>query len=162
MTRRISRRLIGLLRDCAGTNMIEAAIITPLMLLLTFSVVDFASLFYVYLSLENGVSQATRFAVTGQTMANPNDPSTQLNRAESIKLAMRQSTPTITLNDSAFSFSHMSPPAGAWSAGVGGPNDIEKVTVDLDWDLMTPLIRPFFTNGRIHFTVASSMKNESY
>ncbi|HEY7292781.1 MAG TPA: TadE/TadG family type IV pilus assembly protein [Vicinamibacterales bacterium] len=162
MRRTISRRLIGLLRDCAGTNMIEAAIVTPLLLLLTFSVVDFASLFYVYLSLENGVSQATRFAVTGQTMTDPGDPSAQLNRAESIKLAMRQATPTITLNDSAFSFSHMSPPAGAWTAGVGGPNDIEKVTVDLDWDLMTPLIRPFFTGGKIHFTVASAMKNESY
>jgi Flp pilus assembly protein TadG len=142
--------------------MIEAAIVTPLLLLLTFSVVDFSSLFYVYLSLENGVSQATRFAVTGGTMADPGNPTAQLNRMESIKLATRQATPTITLDDSAFSFSHMSPPAGAWSAGVGGPNDIEKVTVDYDWNLMTPLIRPFFPGGKIHFTVASSMKNESY
>ena len=46
--------------------MLEAAIITPLLLLLTFSIVDFGALFYVYLALENGVSQATRYGVTGQ------------------------------------------------------------------------------------------------
>jgi len=27
---------------------------------------------------------------------------------------------------------------------------------------MTPLIRPFFPNGQMHFTVSSSMKNESF
>ena len=42
---------------------------TPLLLLLTFSIVDFAALFYVYLALENGASQATRYAVTGQVQA---------------------------------------------------------------------------------------------
>jgi Flp pilus assembly protein TadG len=162
MRRRISYRLVRLFGNCAGTNMMEAAIVAPLLLLLTFSVVDFASMFYVYLALENGVSQATRFAVTGQTMADPTNPATQLNRAESIKLATRQAVPTITLNDSAFSFSHMSPPSGSWTAGVGGPNDIEKVTVDYDWSILTPLIRPFFPGGKVHFTVASSMKNESY
>ncbi len=162
MRRHISHRLVRVLRDCAGTNMLEAAIITPLLLLLTFSVVDFASMFYVYLALENGVSQATRFGVTGQTMANPLNPSTQLNRAESIKLAMRQATPTLTIDDSAFTFTFMTPPGGSWSSGTGGPGDIGKVTVDYTWSVMTPLIRPFFPSGQMHFTVSSSMKNESF
>jgi len=126
MRRRFSRRLLRLFKDCAGTNLLEAAIIVPLLLLLSFSIVDFASMFYVYLTLENGVSQATRFAVTGQTMADPTNPGTQLNRAESIKLAMRQATPTLTIDDSAFSFSFMSPPGGSWSAGTGGRETSEK------------------------------------
>jgi Flp pilus assembly protein TadG len=162
MRRRLSRRLLRLFKDCAGTNMIEAAIITPLLLLLSFSIVDFASMFYVYLALENGVSQATRFAVTGQTMTNPLDPTAQLNRAESIKLAMRQATPTLTIDDSAFTFTFMTPPGGSWSAGTGGPGDIGKVTVDYTWNVMTPLIKPFFPSGQMHFTVSSSMKNESF
>ena len=62
-----SRRL----RDTAGTSMLEAAIITPLLLLLTLSIVDFGALFYVYLALENGVSQATRYGVTGNVMDDP-------------------------------------------------------------------------------------------
>ena len=64
MRRNFSQRIRRLLRDTAGVNIVEAAIITPLLMLLTFSVVDFASLFYVYLALENGLSQATRYAAT--------------------------------------------------------------------------------------------------
>jgi Flp pilus assembly protein TadG len=149
-----------LLRDCAGTNILEAALITPLLLLVTFAICDFSSMFYVYLAIENGASQATRYAVTGQQMTDPSNPATLLSRTDSIKAAMRQATPTLTLPDSAFSFSHMSPGGSTWTAGVGGPNDIDKLTVDYTWHLMTPLLRPFFTNGDFHVTVESAMKNE--
>src|SRR5262245_7751151 len=96
--------------DCRGTNLVEAAFVTPLLLLLTFGIADFGTLFYTYLALENGVSQATRFGVTGEQMTDPNNPNNKLSRAESIKLAMRRSTPSLTIDDSAFSFSHL--PAG--------------------------------------------------
>ena len=65
MTRRVSHRVFRRLKDSKGTSLVEAALITPLLLLLTFGICEFASLFYVYLALENGVSQATRFGVTG-------------------------------------------------------------------------------------------------
>ena len=78
------------LRDSKGATLVEAAIITPLLLLLTFSAIDFAALFFVDLSLQNGVNQATRFAVTGNLMQG-------LSRENSIRTAMRQSTPTLTL-----------------------------------------------------------------
>ena len=103
-------------RDTAGTSIVEAAIITPLLLLLTLSIVDFGALFYVYLALENGVSQATRYGVTGQTMDDPAHPGTPLSHDESIKLAMRQATPTLTIPDGAFTFSHMPAGAAGWSA----------------------------------------------
>jgi Flp pilus assembly protein TadG len=162
MKRRLSHRVVRLLRHCGGTNMIEAAIIAPLLLLLTFSIVDFASIFYVYLALENGLSQATRYAVTGNKMDDPAHPGTKLTRAESIKMAMRQATPTLTLDDAAFTFNNMPPGGSSWNSGVGGPGDLEKVTVDYTWNVMTPLLRPFFTGGQFHFTVASAMKNESF
>ncbi len=150
---RAPHRRLGRLRDSKGATLVEAAIITPLLLLLTFAVVDFAALFYVYLALQNGVSQATRFAVTGNLMPG-------LSREDSIRTAMRQSTPTLTLDDNAFVFNHLSPGAGAWAGGTGAPNDVEKVTVDYTWQIMTPLLRPFFPNGRVDFRVESSMKNE--
>jgi len=161
MRRRLLHRAVRLLRERAGTNMIEAAIITPLLLLLTFSIVDFASLFYVYLALENGVSQATRFAVTGNRLDDPLNPGTPLDRRGSIMLAMRQATPTLTIPDGDFDF-HFMRPGGAWASGVGGPGDFGKVTVNYTWDIMTPLLRPFFTNGQIRFSVDSVMKNESF
>jgi Flp pilus assembly protein TadG len=146
------------LRDQAGANLIEAAIITPLLLLLTFSIVDFGSLFYAYLALENGVSQATRFAVTGNAMTNPSGGT--MSREDSIRAAMRNATPTISIPDSAFSFSHMTVGSSSWVSGTGGPTDIEKVTVDYSWALLTPLLRPFFPGGKVHLQVQSAMKNE--
>jgi len=144
----MKKRLIARLRDATGATLVEAAIITPLLLLLTFSIVDFASMFYCYLALESGVSQATRAVVTGGSSES------------AIMTAMRAATPTLTIPDSAFSFSNM--PAGSTSfvSGVGGPGSVSRVTVTYQWDIMTPLIRPFFTNGKITFRVESTMKNE--
>jgi Flp pilus assembly protein TadG len=160
MKRMYCSRLRKRLRDATGANLVEAAIITPLLLLLTFSVVDFASLFYVYLALENGVSIGARYGVTGNQMPDPANPGNNLSRIDSIKAAVRQSTPTLTLDDGAFTFSHLSPGSSTWASGPGQPNDIEKVTVDYTWNIMTPILMPFFTNGQIHFTVDSAMKNE--
>jgi len=155
-----SRSLLTRVRDSRGTNLLEAAIITPLLLVLTFGIVDFASLFYVYLALENGVAQASRYGVTGNQMVDPSNPSQFLSRQDSIMTAMRQATPTLTLADSAFTFSHMPVGGSSWVGGAGGPGDIDRVTIDYNWDILTPIMRPFFPGGQIHFTVDSSMKNE--
>ena len=163
MRRHLSRGFVKrFARDSRGANFIEAALITPLVLLLTFGVIDFASLFYTYLALENGVSQATRFVVTGRSMDDPANPGTFLNRQDSIKTAMRMASPTLTISDGAFSFSHMAPGGSSWSSGVGGPGDLEKVTVNYYYTPMTPLLQPFFSGGQIHFAVDSTMKNERY
>jgi Flp pilus assembly protein TadG len=153
-------RALRLFRDTSGANLIEAALVTPLLLLLTFSIVDFGSLFYAYLALENGVSQATRLAVTGNRLNDPANPANVLSRTDSIKLAMRQATPTLNIPDAAFTFSHLPAGGGAWQAGTGGPSEVEKVSIDYTWNILTPLLRPFFANGQIHLRVDSAMKNE--
>jgi Flp pilus assembly protein TadG len=160
MTRYFPRLSRKRLRDATGTSIVEAAVLTPLLLLLTFSIVDFASLFYVYLALENGVSQASRYGVTGTLMDDPANAGAKLSRADSMIAAMRQATPTLTIPTSAFSFSFMPVGGTVFLPGSGGPGQIEKVTVDYTWQIMTPLIRPFFTGGKINFKVESVMRNE--
>jgi hypothetical protein len=132
-----------------------------MLLLLTLSIVDFSALFYAYLALENGVSQATRFAVTGNLMDDPNKPGTPLSRTDSIKLAMRQATPTLTIADAAFTFEHMGPGGNAWAGGTGAPGDLEKLSVAYTWTFYNPLLWPFFNGGQITLNVDSAMKNES-
>ena len=153
MKRDFSDRLFRRLSASEGTNMIEAAIITPLLLIGSFAIVDFAVLLYVHLALANGVSLATRYGVPGNTMPG-------LSRENSMRAAMRDSTPTLTLDDAAFSFSHMGPGGGGWVAGTGGPNDVEKLRVDYTYHLMTPVLQPLFPYGEINFIVESAMKNE--
>src|SRR2546423_9061172 len=103
-------KLIKILRrwkNCSGSNLLEAAMITPLLLVLTFGIIDFGYLFYVYLALENGVSLATRYAITGNQMADPNNANQNLSRQDSIMAAMRQATPTLTLANTDFTFNFM-------------------------------------------------------
>ena len=155
MTRLIRNCLsaVAVAKQDRGATLVEAAIMTPILLLLTFSIVDFAGLFYVYLAIENGASQATRYAVTGQII-------TGQTREDSIKAAMRDATPTLTIQDNMFSFSHMKPGTTVWAAGTGGEGDIGRLTITYPWNLMTPVIRPFFTNGQLVIRVESAMKNE--
>ena len=149
------------LRNTDGSTILEAAIVTPLLLLLTFSIVDFGAMFYCYLALENGVSQATRYGITNSLMDDPASPGTKLSRTESIKLAMRQATPTLTIPDGSFAFAHRSVGGSSWIGGSGAPDDIEKVTVNYTWNVLTPVLWPFFTNGQINLTADSVMKNEA-
>ena len=146
MTRRL-RQFVG---DTAGANLIEAAIATPLLMILTFSLCDFGTMFFVYLALENGVTQATRAGVTGTTGS----------RQGALMQAMRDATPTLTIPDQDFTFSHLPPGASTWVSGPGGPDDIDKIAVDYTWPLMTPILRPFFSTGDIRIHVESSRKNE--
>jgi Flp pilus assembly protein TadG len=152
------RKLLARLKDTRGANLVEAALLTPLLLLVSFSIFEFGAIFWVYLALESGVSQATRYAVTGQAIAGQT-------RQASIKAAMREATRTLTLPDDAFSFSYLpgsSPGSTEWLPGTGGPSDIGKVTVTYTWSVFTPIMRPFFEDGRITFVVESAMRNERY
>ena len=153
MKRYCTSRLVRRLKDSRGANIVEMALVMPLLFLLTFSIVDFSSLFYVYLALENGVSQAGRFGVTGNVSGG-------LSREDSNRQAMRQATPTLTIDDDDFTFSHQTPGNGVWQAGSGSPGDVSKVNVTHNWKLMTPFIAEFFASNMITIKVESAMLNE--
>ena len=146
------RRPRRLARDATGTNLVEAALITPLLLFLTFSIIELAMALFVYHALESGVTQATRAGVTGNGGGA---------RESTLIQALRVATPTLTIPDSAVTFSHMSPGGSGWISGVGGPDDIEKMSVNYTWRLVTPVFQPLFPAGEVHIRVESARKNES-
>jgi hypothetical protein len=155
------RTLLARLSDATGTSLVETALVLPLLLLMTVSIIDFACLFYVHLALENGISQATRYAITGNVMDDPENEGEQLSHEDSIKAAMRHATPTLTLPDDAFTFEHLQDGEETWQDGAGEPGDIVKARVEYRWDIITPLMKPFFDNGQIELIAESAMKNES-
>jgi Flp pilus assembly protein TadG len=153
MKRYLASRLVRRLKDAKGSNIVEMALVLPLLFLVTFSIVDFGSIFYVYLSLENGVSQAARYGVTGNVLSGKS-------REESIRTAMRDATPTLTIGDEAFTFSHLTPGSTTWLPGSGDPTEISRVRVTYNWELMTPIVREFFASNMITVNVESAMLNE--
>src|SRR6266404_1734824 len=141
-------------RSSRGTALAETGIIITLLIPLTFAVLDFAGILYTFQAMQNGVSQATRFAVTGNTV---NDPSgAAMPRDQAIRQAMRAATPGFQIDDGAFTFDNLS----KGTSGIGDPNDIIRVTVTYDWQLLTPILQPFFSSGHVTVRVASTMRNE--
>jgi hypothetical protein len=143
-----------------GQSLVEAAMVLPIVILLIFAIVEFSILFYVYQSMENGISLATRYGITGQQRKDPLNLNNYLSREDSIKLVMREWNQIIVLDDSSFAFEHLN--GTSWIAGSGGPNEITRVTVNYNWRPTTPLIGVLFTGGKISLRVSSTMLNEGY
>ena len=143
-------------RSLRGSALVEVGIIILPLVTISFAVLDFAGILYTFLAMQNGVSQATRFAVTGNTV---NDASGQaMPRDQAIRQAMRAATPGFQIDDSAFTFDDVS----KGTSGTGDPNDIIRVTVTYDWQLLTPILQPFFPSGHVTVRVASTMRNEPF
>jgi len=66
MIRQWSRKL-----DQRGQSAVEFLLALPLALLLLAGIFEFGRHFYTRLSMRNAVSEAARFAVTGQTLTDP-------------------------------------------------------------------------------------------
>jgi len=143
---------------------VETAIGITLLLLLTFSVVDAGLLFFAYLTLQNGVTEATRFAITGQQATDPSNPSNKLPRDETVRRMIRASTPGMTIKDDDVDFAVIpKDPTAPTTPGIGGPNDVIRVTVQHQWQLLSPMLWPFVGNGgQFMLRVSATMKNEPY
>ena len=121
-------------------------------MLLSLSVVEAAMLFFAYLTLQNGVTAATRFGVTGQ---DPDDADHPTRHEDSIMRVMRNATPGLTLADGEFTFYDLT----TQSSGTGGPNDIIQVTVT--HPMLLPMVWPLVGNGGvITLRVSAMMRNE--
>ena len=149
MTRYFKDRLRKRHRGAKGQSLIEMALVMPILMLVTFSIVDFGVLFYTHLSLESAVSQAVRYGITGGAIQG-------MSRQESMKSVLRRSAPTLTIDDNDISFSRLA--GGNWVAGLGGPGDVERLSIDYTHKVL--ILAPFFANGQINLHAESAMKNE--
>jgi hypothetical protein len=50
----------------------------------------------------------------------------------------------------------------AINSNCGGATDIIMIKLQSTLPLITPIMRPFFTNGKYNFTVSATMKNEGF
>jgi Flp pilus assembly protein TadG len=142
-----------------GQALVETAIGIVLLVLVTLSIVDAAWLFYGYLTLQNGVTEATRFAVTGQSMDDPSNPASPLSHKDAIMHFMRSVTPGIDIEDSEFGFTDLTDPT---VQGVDVPTHVIQVTVTHRWPLINPMLRPFVGGDSITLRVSATMKNEPF
>ena len=142
-----------------GQSTIEFALTALLLLTILLSVAELAMMFYVNLTMQHAVRQGTRLAITGP----PGDRRSQL--VQKIKdssngLYDRNALPRKDPTVSGLT------PAGKKGfdnysvAETGKPGEIIIVSLTYAWPLLTPALKPAFSDGRYTFTVRATMRNE--
>lgn len=155
------KRLTSRRRE-SGATIVEMAIVAPVFLLVLLALVELSLMFFATLTMQYAVREGARYAITGQNNLDPNTASQQ--RYAAVIAKMRDSSlgfydklnPTISVNGTAYSSS-------SYSNGMfGNAGDIVVLRLDTDWPVTTPLLSTFFANGKYHFAVAATMRNEYF
>lgn len=150
-----------------GASAVEFALIAPVLFFLMFAAVDMGISLWVNLTMQYAVREGARYAVTGQSNLDPNASNQQRYlaiiqeiRNQSMGLYdMVAPSYVITINGATTNYSTQS----SYSTGMfGNPGDIIVLQLNCTWPLLTPLIKPFFTNGIYSFSVAATMRNEGF
>ncbi len=131
--------------------------VAPLFFLLTFAVVDFGRLFFAQMNLTEAVQDAARYASTGNHLPDPNNPSQNLSRVQSI---INTAEKDAWAGANVISAQVSSQNGGTGSAG--GPGDTVTVSLTTSLPLMTPIVAQFFPNGAYVFTSTATFKNEPF
>lgn len=146
-----------------GAAIVEMALIAPVFLLLLIGVLEMSMLFYANLTMQYAVREGARYAVTGQNNLDPN--ATDQQRYQAIVAEIKDSSmglydkvaPVISVNKVSYGS------ASAYTPGMfGAPGDIMVIQLDCTWNLSTPLLSAFFKDGKYHFSVAATVRNEIY
>jgi Flp pilus assembly protein TadG len=175
-----------------GAAVVEFAIAGLLFFTVLFSIVDWALLSFINLTMQHAVREGTRYAVTGQGGlagtwdANPDSRYLVDDRFRAMVEKMKSQSmgffdkvidsdgdiivQEVNGNDITEEFDYdfdssgsIDQPDETWNAFVpGNAGQIIVVKLNCTWPLLTPFISHFFTNGEYNFTVASTMRNEMF
>jgi len=134
-----------------GQSAVEFVLAIPMVIVVLAGIVEFGRHYHARLTLRHAVSEAGRFAVTGQTsldsLGNP------LTRAESIvqKIQTAASGLNVSVTDL-----NINPPNG------GAPGQVVTIDVTYRFYFVMPGIKQLFTGGYVDFTAATSVYNEPF
>ena len=151
-----------------GQTTLEFTIVASLVLLpLLFAIIDLAMMFYVNLTMQHAVREGARYVVTGQTGNYPDLKTALIQKIYSSsnglydQNALDNKNPTVSVltPTSTGTFSNYT---GEQVTDTGQPDQIIIVRLVYSWPLFTPLLYPFFTDGRYTFTASATMRNEQW
>jgi len=174
-----------------GASVLEFAIVALIFFSVLFAIIDIALMGWASLTMQHAVREGTRYTITGQdslsgaidldnpdtryladdrframvqkiqgnsmgiydSVLDPGDITVEYVDGSNVKKTYHYDggTPFDPSDDEAWEVFY-----------PGGPGEIIVVRLNCTWPVLTPLIRPFFSEGEYNFTVASTMKNELF
>lgn len=177
-----------LFRDGKGTTALEFALVGPPLIMMTMGVVEISVILFINSSMESGVIEASRFAITGQTTPG-------ITREEKVMEILQrhgyglvnilpqnvttliypnfesvgQPEPYVDANansayDEGEDFTDVNG-NGVWDsdmgvAGLGGPGDIVVYKVNYEWGLLSNYLKPLI--GDLTLVHGVAVRNEPY
>jgi Flp pilus assembly protein TadG len=153
--------------DEKGQAMVEFALTALVLISLLLALIDLAMMFYVNLTMQHAVREGARYAITGQIGASSDRRAAMIQKIKDSscdlynKNALAEKDPTVSV----LTPSHISTftnYTGNQVVDTGKPDQIIIVRLTYAWPTLTPLMNPFFTDGRYTFTASATMKNEQW
>ncbi len=143
-----------------GIVVLEMALVSSLVMMLMGGVFDLANYFQTRSRIQFAVSQAARFAVTGNQVTDPTDPGALLSREDSI-MHMLGKVSGIPFDATQVTILTVQPD-GTLTPGAGGPGDIVLVRVNYDLNVVTPGVNKIFDSGTAPIRCSTRYRNEEF
>ena len=179
----------GRFADRSGAAILEFALVLPVLLALIIGIVEFAMIIFVSVLLENGVREASRFGMTGQTVAGSTREAHIANVVSDSTYGLVDVEPgdveimvypdfdeiieaeEFTDTDDSGDYTAGEPfidanDNGTWDAGngtpgAGGPQEVVVYRVTTEWSTLTPFIGGMLANdGRFALSASIAVRNE--
>jgi hypothetical protein len=144
-----------------GSVLVEAGLAIPVIVVLMLGVLDFARVHHTRSRLQNAVSQATRFAITGNRLSDEDNPGFYLTREDSILKLVKRVSGFRDIPASAVEIFTVNPD-GSTRSGAGGPGDVVLVTVSYHVDVFTPGLALVFPGSTYRFSCTARFRNEEF
>jgi Flp pilus assembly protein TadG len=151
-----------------GVAVVEFALTAILFFTVVFAIVDFSYLFWSNLTMQHAVREGARYAITGQSDLDSSPTGTAQDRCDAaVEEIRRQSmglfakiSPTVRFS----TVTNFDPPTitEVPSNSCAAATQIVVITVNGTLPLLTPFVRPFFTDGNYVFSVSTAMRNEAF
>jgi len=144
-----------------GNVVVEAALALPVLLILILSIFDYARIHHTRTRLQDAVSQATRFAITGRQLSDPRNPGVMLTRKDSMLRVLRELSGIADLDEGNVTITSVGT-NGVESVGPGGPGDVVIVEVSYAVEVLTPILAVAFPDNQYRFRCTSRFRNEEF
>jgi Flp pilus assembly protein TadG len=148
-----------------GQTTVEFALAVLVLFTFVFAFIDFGVMFYVNLTMQHAVREGVRQAITGNSTGGDRRSlliSTIRNYSNGLydKNRNPQKDPVVSvITPSAATYANYT---GTRVNDTGRPDDIITVSLTYSWPLLTPILKPLFSDGAYTFTVGATMKNEPW
>ena len=148
-----------------GGTVVEFALVGALYFLILFGLTDWSYLFWTNLTMQHAVREGARYAVTGQKDLAPDQTSATVLCDAVVERIKDQALGLFDRVSADVVFKTVGLDGTITTLGAGscyGAGQIIIIEVNCVHVPLTPVLRPFFADGKYRFRVSTTMRNEEF